>query len=211
MRFVTRQAWGARPAKLSVPLDPALIRGIVFHYSGMDADEQSNHANCANRVRGIQRFHMDTRGWQDIAYSWLVCKHGYVFEGRGFGVRTAATGSANGSTLAVCFLGDDTTGRDDVTIEGRQGLAEIATAFFKRYPNATGITGHKDHMATACPGGEIYTYVTSDAFRKLVTFDDTARLATLRRWILARHAEGWSWERIKRSANWREYLRRGGK
>lgn len=43
------------------------------------------------------------------------------------------------------------------------------------------------------------------------------RLATLRAWILKRVAPrkrggfGWSWARVKKSANWREYLRRGGR
>jgi hypothetical protein len=44
-----------------------------------------------------------------------------------------------------------------------------------------------------------------------VTLDDAARLAALRKWILARHAEGWGWARIKASPNWREFVRRGGK
>jgi len=45
-------------------------------------------------------------------------------------------------------------------------------------------------------------------------FDDAAnrtRLAALRKWILARHTDGWGWKRIKASPNWREYLRRGGR
>lgn len=37
------------------------------------------------------------------------------------------------------------------------------------------------------------------------------RLAALRKWILARHAEGRSWKWIKAGPNWREFIRRGGK
>lgn len=33
------------------------------------------------------------------------------------------------------------------------------------------------------------------------------RFQALRRWIRARREEGWSWRRIKASANWREFLR----
>lgn len=40
---------------------------------------------------------------------------------------------------------------------------------------------------------------------------DVKRKATLRRWILARKAAGWSWARIKRTANFREYRRRHGR
>lgn len=37
------------------------------------------------------------------------------------------------------------------------------------------------------------------------------RLTTLRNWIRARRAGRWGWTRIKATANWREYRRRGGK
>jgi N-acetylmuramoyl-L-alanine amidase len=37
------------------------------------------------------------------------------------------------------------------------------------------------------------------------------RLFALRKWILARRAEGWGWKRIKLTPNWREFRRRGGK
>lgn len=36
------------------------------------------------------------------------------------------------------------------------------------------------------------------------------RLGVLRAWIVKRRADGWGWQRIKRSANWREFRRRGG-
>lgn len=40
---------------------------------------------------------------------------------------------------------------------------------------------------------------------------DAHRMAVLREWILARHAEGWTWPRIKQTHNWKEYKRGGGR
>jgi hypothetical protein len=154
---------------------------------------------------------MHTRGWADIAYSFLVCKHGYVFEGRGLHRKSAATGDANSHTLAVCFLGDDTIGRDDVTVAGRSALVEVTRYIQRERPLAQKLWGHKDWMSTSCPGREIYDYVNSTLFKAQLRVDDSKRLAALRKWILARHAEGWGWKRIKESPNWREYVRRGGK
>lgn len=37
------------------------------------------------------------------------------------------------------------------------------------------------------------------------------RLATLRAWLLKRRDAGWSWKRLKSTANFREFKRRGGK
>lgn len=79
-RLVTRTAWGARRPRSTQRLEPSAVRFLVVHYSAMHSDEQADHRNCAARVRGIQNYHMDSHGW-DIAYNWLVCKHGYVFRG----------------------------------------------------------------------------------------------------------------------------------
>ena len=170
MRVVTRRQWGARPPRHVTDLPN--VDTIVYHYSAAGSDETS-HENCASRVRGIQRFHMDTRGWNDIAYNFLVCRHGYVFEGRGFAYRSAATGDDNDHTLAVCFLGDDDPG-DDVTNAGRQAFVDIAQAIEADRDKRMLYRGHRDFMSTACPGDEIYGYVRSRSFAEAV--DDAGPL-----------------------------------
>lgn len=157
--FIPRAGWGARPPRsVSRNVDS---KGFAIHYSGADADEQSNHANCAGRVKNIQNFHMDGRKWTDIAYSFLICKHGVVFEGRGYGIRTAANGTnaGNQSDLAICFLGDDTKDRDDITDAGRQGLREFIVRSRELGKVGNGLRGHRDWKATACPGDELYGWL----------------------------------------------------
>lgn len=211
MRLVTRPQWNAQPAR-SRPtiLLASRIDTIVYHYTAAHAD-QTSHDRCPERVRGIQQFHQNTRGWADIAYNYLVCQHGYVYEGRGLEHKSAATGTANSHTIAVCFLGADKTGRDDITPAGRQALVDITRWIRERRPAARHLKGHRDFMPTTCPGDELYGYIRSTVFTKQLELDNTKRLAVLRRWILARHAEGWGWQRIKQSPNWREFIRRGGR
>jgi hypothetical protein len=133
------------------------VRGVAVHYSGMNADEQRDHRNCAARVRAIQAFHMDGRGWNDLAYNHVFCGHGYVFVGRGFGARSAANGTvaANDRYFAVCFLGDDSKGRDDVTRDARVMLARLVMEYRRRYPKARQVRPHSAFTATACPGDEL--------------------------------------------------------
>ena len=40
---------------------------------------------------------------------------------------------------------------------------------------------------------------------------DVVRRKVLRAWILARRGQGWTWARVKKTANWREWRRLGGK
>ena len=157
--LVTRKAWGARPPRDTTYLDPREVKYLVVHYTASNADEQADHANCAARVRGVQNYHMDANGWSDIAYNWVVCKHGYIFRGRGWKVRSAATGPANGYTVAVCFLGDDTQNSDDVTAAGRAGIQEVHAFVKRNAPNLIAVRGHRDFMSTSCPGDQLYAWL----------------------------------------------------
>jgi hypothetical protein len=127
----------------------------------MNADEQRLHANCAARVRGMQRFHMEENGWLDVAYSHVFCRHGYVFVGRGFDARSAANGTAdaNDRYFAVCFLGDDSAGKADVSPEARRALEQLIAEYRRRYPAARAIRPHSDFVATACPGDELREFI----------------------------------------------------
>jgi hypothetical protein len=133
----------------------------------MNSDEQVNHANCAGRVLGIQRYHMDEQGWLDIAYSHLVCKHGYVFVGRGYGIRTAANGTnqANDHYFAVCFLGDDTPRRADVTRQAWHALGELIRDYQRRYPRALHVRPHSAFTPTECPGRELRAWIDRRGWR----------------------------------------------
>lgn len=159
MKVIYRSRWGARPPRARTPLPASAVDALVIHYSASGADEQADHRNCAARVRGIQRYHMDTQGWADIAYNWLVCRHGHIFQGRGWGVRSAATGEANSHTVAVCFLGNDTPGRADVTPEAKAAIREVYEFVKRRTPRRIVARGHRDYMATSCPGDELYRFL----------------------------------------------------
>ena len=160
--LVHRETWGARQPRNVTPLTNADIRGTAVHYSAMAASD--DHAACDDRVRQIQNGHMDGNGWSDIAYSWLTCQHGYAYQGRGWGIRTAANGTnaANDRYHAVCFLGADREGRDDVTPTGRKAIASVIAQGRQLYPKGWEVRLHRDFKATACPGNELASWVRAD-------------------------------------------------
>jgi N-acetylmuramoyl-L-alanine amidase len=164
-RLVRRSRWRALPPKDITPIRASAVRFLVVHYTAVNADEKADHRNCAARVRGIQRYHMTSDqltpgGASDIGYNWVFCKHGYVFQCRTWKRRSAATGAANDFTLAACFLGNDTRNRDDVTDEGREALRNIVEFLMPpRCRNLDGLRGHRDFMATSCPGNQLQAYL----------------------------------------------------
>lgn len=161
-RIHRRDEWGAQsPKGTPTELARSAIDFLAFHYSSMDAERRVDHAGCAGVVRNIQRFHKTTRKWNDIAYSWLVCHHGHAFEGRGWDVMTAATYGVNDRSQAICFLGGDVEGRDDVTAFGREALAALANDAISRYGRGLVLDGHRRWVATSCPGEEIMAWIAA--------------------------------------------------
>lgn len=57
-------------------------------------------------MRDIQRFHMDTKGWSDIAYSYCVDTDGKIYEGRGARVAGGHTKGDNTTSHAICLMGN---------------------------------------------------------------------------------------------------------
>jgi hypothetical protein len=75
MELVRRSGWGAAPPK-GKPLQIATPVAALFLHHSVSPD--GSH----QRVRDIQRFHQQTRGWADIAYTWLYSpSHRIWFEG----------------------------------------------------------------------------------------------------------------------------------
>ena len=149
MSLIKRAVWGARSSVgtgnkiLPNPL------GVAVHYSATNIGVQS-HALCDDHVRGIQRYHMEHNGWSDIAYSYLVCQHGFVYEGRGVGKGSAANGTtkANEDYYAVCGImgpGDQPTKELVVGIGDAIDICQKAGAKSR-------VLGHGDLFATSCPG-----------------------------------------------------------
>lgn len=154
--LVTRSQWGARAPRPGIAsLSPTF--GVTVHYEGGSGLNITDHAQCASIVRGIQRYHMDAKGWLDIAYTALGCPHDYVFQGRWTSKRTAAQGTDAGNSVAyaLCALLDT----DDPLAPG---LLDSLVGGIKmlRHPGAgTGVNGHRDWHATACPRDDLYATI----------------------------------------------------
>lgn len=145
--LVTRAEWGARPPRSVTRLASGKV---TSHWEGPHMGAFP-HESCASKVRQIQNFHMDSRGWSDIAYNVLSCPHGVDFEGRGQGVRSAANGTTagNNGAYAVCYLGGEGDGFTEAGERGVKAAGDWLT-FAGSERNC-----HRDWKPTACPGNEI--------------------------------------------------------
>ena len=116
-----------------------------------------------SKIREIDQFHRVQRGWSMCGYHWLVFQMtGTRWEPRAFAVRPihftpAAQLNHNTRTVAICVVGNGNV--NQLHGNTRALIAKI----IRRYPNVKTLGGHRDVVATDCPGRNFYNAIPNTA------------------------------------------------
>ena len=178
LKLVSRSQWGARDYRMPNGATPYSRprRGVKLHYLGTAYTDRS-HDRCDDYVRQIQAQHMDGNGWSDIGYSFVVCTHGYVYEGRGLKRRNSANGNTtlNDQDYAVLLMvgSSGLTKPTDLQLNGARDAIEYCRA---SGPAGAWLGGHRDGYATSCPGDPIYAWAHAGAPRPAAPQEDDVAL-----------------------------------
>ena len=154
-RTVTREQWAARPRRAATYQPRSNVNALYLHYTAAHSDLSGG----PERVRGIQRYHMESNGWSDIGYTDLVNREGVLYEGRGKGIAPASQAGFNFTGRSLAFLGGDIDGRDDVTDAGRLAQGEWIRGQFKDLGREVPVRPHSSVNSTRCPGDEIRAWI----------------------------------------------------
>jgi len=152
MDIITKKEWGARaPTRPLTKIATPTPRLWIHH----TATEQHGAAG----MRAIQRYHQDTKGWKDIAYSFVVDDDGSIFEGRGAGIQGGHTMGDDSRSHAICFMGD--LQHRAPTAKAMIAAAELGRHGRDRRWWVPTCGGHRDNPyddgnTTACPGDFLY-------------------------------------------------------
>jgi hypothetical protein len=114
-----------------------------------------DNADAPDHIRGHQAFHIDSRGWPDLAYHFVVDAAGNVYEGRDPAMRgDTATDYDPTGHLLVCCEGD--FDRQPLPDPQRHALEAMLAWGVSTYDLAVDtIAGHGDHASTNCPGAAL--------------------------------------------------------
>ncbi|WP_431870787.1 peptidoglycan recognition protein family protein [Nocardiopsis eucommiae] len=150
--------WGATAAG-SAPC----ASGLVIHYdSGNLGLHTKAHSACRTYWKNTRSFHMGPRRrWADIGYSFGVCPHGIVMEGRGARRAQAAQPGGN-TTWTSCTL--MTGPAESITPAAIEGVRQLRAWLRKNHGLGAGIRGHRDFVATSCPGDRAFALVRNGTF-----------------------------------------------
>lgn len=151
--IITRDQWGARPPKRRLAIDTPTRELWLHHTAG-------SH-RAAPGMRAIQNFHMDTRGWSDIAYSFVIDPITlHVYEARGAGIAGGHTAGHNTHSHAICIMGNFETQRPSQRLLDRTAQL-VAYGHEQGWwpPKLTG--GHRDASGanTLCPGRHLHRQI----------------------------------------------------
>jgi hypothetical protein len=173
LTYLQRSAWTDRPSKGPTHLNVTGVLGTALHYPGMGNRRLFAQDDVARALRGWQDYHMDGRGWSDIAYQVAVDQAGRVWTLRGLTTRSGANGDeeANleyGALLLV--VGDDEAPTGALINSTRQVVAD----FRRLYPKATAIKPHSAvrPSGTKCPGDRVRALIAARQFEPTTPKDD---------------------------------------
>lgn len=155
----TRADWGATPTS-GMAFVPAARRDEFFnHYDGANPLGLANqpHSACLAKVKADQRFHMGpSRGWSDIGYNGLICQHGRAIEGRGLDYAGAHCPDHNTRGYGIQF---QVGGNEAPTQAAKDRMRRLYDDLCKRSGRQLAMKGHRDGLATLCPGDIVYAWV----------------------------------------------------
>src|SRR5262245_29155076 len=172
--IVTRAGWGADESlrnynpDCAKPLYGSTIKGVFVHHTAGSNSYTSSQS--ASLIRAIYAYHVQSRGWCDIGYNFLVDRYGRIFEGRYGGILNPVIGAHteghNTDTFGVSLMGTFTTAEPTAAMmEAAAKVIAWKLDGYYRNPNGTMalngttynlISGHLDTTATECPGAKVY-------------------------------------------------------
>lgn len=156
--FESRATVGLRPAR-SAPRIPGPVDSTTVHYNGpaVRISASDSHERCRAFWRGVQKYHMETHGWADVAYTMAACPHGILMAGRGKGVRTAANGTRYGNDTSYAIfalVGEGERPTDAMLTAIKDGARALGKPLLKY---------HGQHKPTACAGRILNPWVAAGA------------------------------------------------
>lgn len=110
LSYVSRTGWNCPVGSGSnCSLQQTTVTNFVLHHQAAPANPPYSSV-----VLSIYNYHVNTNGWCDVGYNWLIAPDGTLYQGRGWiGGNDNTVGghmcACNGNKMGICLLGDYTS------------------------------------------------------------------------------------------------------
>ncbi|WP_109508177.1 FG-GAP-like repeat-containing protein [Nocardioides speluncae] len=172
-KIYSRAQWGANESLR----DPSSLHYYEVHAGFVHHTVNANDYTAAevpSIIRGIYAYHVQSRGWSDIGYNFLVDRFGRVWEGRYGGVDRPVVGAHtldyNDYSFAMSAIGNFETAQPSKAMLDAYGrvfawklsLHGVTASSTRQQVGSSyfpAINGHRDAAQTACPGKYLYAKI----------------------------------------------------
>ena len=152
---IPRAEWGARnPGNVCNEMEQPYR--VSIHHT---ASPENDGGDAAIRMRQMQAFHIDNRGWCDIGYHFVVSQAGQVYQGRSDERRPGAhVGGENSGNVGICFIGNFQEQQvGDVQFAAGTRILDWVVRTYDINTQDNSIRGHQNWPGqnTDCPGDNL--------------------------------------------------------
>ena len=163
----TTDDWGAEPARGSIEVLNRRPTKIIVHHTAGPNSTDFSRAHAFAVARSIQQSHF-ARGWDDSGQHFTISRGGFIMAGR-HGSRPALVAGDRHVVGAHCL------GQNEVSVgienEGTYTSVQIRDEHYNKLVRMCAyicqqygiaprnIFGHRDFVATECPGDRLYARI----------------------------------------------------
>jgi hypothetical protein len=153
-----RASWKANPPK------EAYTRHAPFYFTlhHTQAHYPKTFDDAVIEMQFIQDFHQNGRGWNDIAYHFLIDPAGNVFEGRPVNVIGSHVKDRNTGNVGISIMGNyHAPAHDKFTQLTQDSFVAVARYVKDTYEiKVSSFYAHRELGNTDCPGDDLYAKMT---------------------------------------------------
>ncbi|XP_037952118.1 peptidoglycan-recognition protein SC2-like [Teleopsis dalmanni] len=154
--IISKSEWGGRAATSKSNLANGLAYAVIHHTADVYCTTKSA---CITNLKSMQNYHMNTLGWADIGYNFLIGGDGNIYEGRGWNVLGAHATNWNSKSIGISFMGNYNNNKPTAAqISAAKSLLSYAVSK-GQISSSYILYGHRQVGSTECPGTNLYNEI----------------------------------------------------
>ena len=123
------------------------IEEIIIHCTGTVPSDLTT-------VEAVRRYHVNTLGWKDIGYHYLIYLDGSIHQGRPIDQVGAHCKNHNQRTIGICYVGGldvNKKPKDTRTLRQVAAIRQLVQSLKVCFPTIKKVSGHYMYDNKPCP------------------------------------------------------------
>jgi hypothetical protein len=151
---IPRAEWAGQSCPSTAPVIPGRRIDEFFLHQTVQVNRAWTRAQEREAMRALWRQHVVVNGWSDIGYTYVQFPSSRIYKARHVDSIPAAQMDHNAGTVALAVVGTNPI----LSVFQRRKIRKLFLELDAR-EGIPFLGGHRDVVATECPGDRIYGWV----------------------------------------------------